>query len=464
MIQKFTPKTLLPYLTILFFQIQIQAQTGCPGCQVNIPGGLSTDTIYLNDFPDAQVNMPYDVDLSFRLPMTTTPVAANDPSILPNIPLDEIKITGIGNLPAGLSYEPNQEVYDLPDETDGCAKICGTPLIPGTYLLDIFLEVKISFLVQNTSFQKVLVVTGGTSNNNGFSTDQNIGCGELVVEFENNISSNGNDGYSYQWDFGNGITSLDENPVSQSYPPGSYEVNYQAIVDTFGFLLTNITVTDSDCNDILSALDLYLVLEDPAGNIISTDDISNTNPPVQFPLNYEIGPGNYTLTVMDSDSGIDGNDDVCGIFTINQLTGSSMSSGGADIELTIIHPVDTIQTTDSIYVFPEPDAPTISVLSLNNNCLGDTVTLTASESTNIQWFVDGNEIPGETAQQLQVASTGIYTVSFTNDFGCDNTSIEEEIIFNENPPEPEFVDDNTNLLTLDSGIDILPNYAFQWYF
>jgi len=73
MMQKFTLKTFLPFLTILFFQIQIHAQTGCPGCQINLPSGLSADTIYLDDFPDAAVNTPYDVDLSFRLPMTTTP-------------------------------------------------------------------------------------------------------------------------------------------------------------------------------------------------------------------------------------------------------------------------------------------------------------------------------------------------------------------------------------------------------
>lgn len=465
MMQKFTPKTFLPFLTILFFQLQIHAQIGCPGCQVNLPSGLASDTIYLDDLPDGEVNMPYDVDLSFRMPMTTTPVAANDPSILPNIPLDEIKITGIGNLPAGLSYEPNQGVYDLPNETDGCAKICGIPLIPGTYELEIFLEVKISFLTQNTSFQKILVVNGGSSNNNGFSTNQNIGCGELVVDFENNISSFGNSGYSYQWDFGNGTTSLDENPASQTYTPGSYEVNYQAIIDTFGFFLTNVTVTESDCNDILSALDLYLVLEDPDGNVISTANVGNTNPPVMFPLNYEIGAGNYTLTVMDEDGGIDGGDDVCGVFTINQLTGTMMSSGGADIELTIIHPVDTIQTTDSIFVYPVPDAPTISVVpSDQNNCVGDTITLMASQTSNIQWYMDGNEIPGETNQILVATVTGIYTVSYTNEFGCSNVSISEDVMFYENPPVPEFVDDNTNLLSLDAGITILPNYDFQWYF
>ena len=223
-------------------------------------------------------------------------------------------------------------------------------------MLEIFLEVKISFITQNTSFQKIMVVNGGTSNNNGFSTDQNIGCGELTVDFSNNIPSNGNDGITYQWDFGNGTSSIDENPVSQTYStPGAYEVNYQAIVDTIGHFLTNIEVTSSDCNDILSALDLYIVWQDPTGFVILTDHIQNTDPPVQFPVNYEIGPGNYTLTVMDEDGGIDGNNDVCGIFTVNQLTGATMSSGGADIALTIIHPVDTVQTTDSIFVYPIPE-------------------------------------------------------------------------------------------------------------
>ena len=462
--QKITPKTLLPFLTILFLQIQLQAQTGCPGCQINLPAGLSADTIYLDDFPDGEVNVAYETDLSFRLPMTTTPVAANDPTIFPNIPLDEIKITGIGNLPTGLSYEPNQEVYDLPNETDGCAKICGTPLLPGTYMLEIFLEVKISFLTQNTSFQKILVIAGGTSNNVGFSTNQNIGCGEVVVDFQNNISSNGDDGYSYKWDFGNGATSINENPVSQTYStPGNYEVNYEAIVDTFGYLLTNITVTESDCNDILSALDLYLVLEDPDGNVVSTSNIGNTNPPVQFPLNYEIGEGNYTLTVMDEDGGIDGGDDVCGVFTINQLTGTMMSSGGADIELTIFHPVDTIQTTDSILVYPLPDIPMI-INPAAAACPGDSIILTSSQTENNQWLVNGDVIQGATETQFVVFESGIYNVMVTNEFGCSAISSDSEITIFDELPTPEFIDDNTNMLSLVPDIEILPDFTFQWYF
>ena len=465
MIQKFTPKTLLPFLTIFFLTIQLQAQTGCPGCQINVPAGLPADTIYLDDFPDGAVNEAYETDLSFRLPMTTTPVAANDPTVFPNIDLDQIKITGIGNLPPGLSYEPNQEVYELPGETDGCAKICGTPLLPGTYMIDIFLEVKISFLVQNTSFQKILVITGGSSNNDGFSTDQSIGCGEVAVNFQNNIPSNGVDGFSYSWDFGNGTTSIDENPVTQIYStPGSYPVTYQAVVDTFGYLLTNITVTDSDCNDILSALDLYLVLEDPSGNVVSTANIENTNPPVQFPLNYEIGAGNYTLTVMDEDGGINGGDDICGIFTINQLTGMSMSSGGTDIELTILHPVDTIQTIDSIHVYPTPDEPVISSIGNEITCEGDSIILMSSQDENNQWFLDGAEIPGGNTSELVVYESGMYSVMYTNEFGCSSSAEALAVSFSTNPMIPEFEDDNTNLLSLSPNIEVLPDYAFQWYY
>jgi len=49
MIKKFTLSTLfLSLLFSIFFATNLQSQTGCPGCQVDVPIGMAEDTLYLD--------------------------------------------------------------------------------------------------------------------------------------------------------------------------------------------------------------------------------------------------------------------------------------------------------------------------------------------------------------------------------------------------------------------------------
>ena len=62
--------TLPIFFLSLTFSISIttnlQAQNGCPGCQVAVPGNLASDTLYLDDVPDGITNTAYQEDISFR--------------------------------------------------------------------------------------------------------------------------------------------------------------------------------------------------------------------------------------------------------------------------------------------------------------------------------------------------------------------------------------------------------------
>ncbi len=464
MLHKFIP----PYFFLLLsfiFAFPITSQSQCPDCQISLPGNLGIDTIYLDTVPTGSVNLAYAEDVSFRLPKTTTPVAANDSTIQGGITLDEIRILFISNLPPGLEWETNEDVYFPADETDGCVRICGTPLAPGTYVLDIVLEVKVLFITQESTFQRTIVVLPSTTVNDGFTMTNSAGCGEVTVSFENNVPSNGNSGFSYDWDFGNGNTSNSENPADQTYStPGTYPIDYQTVIDTSGYVLTKIRVIESDCADIFGgAPDIYLDIIDPNGNSTVTASIDNTDPPVEFNFNMPLIDGNYTLVVKDEDGGLGGLDDECDFYSFNKFSNGILVNGSSSVELSILHPVDTIRTTDSVYVYPVPDQPQLSYEVPLAWCEGENVFFSSSYSSGNQWMLNGVPINGATESFYQAWETGSYSVVYTNGFGCKAESEVEEIILNALPAVPTF-NDQDNILEVVVPGNLPADYSLQWYY
>ena len=280
---------------------------------------LSNDTIYLSPAPDGEAFQPYDADLSFRLPLTTTPIAATDPNVPPGLNIDEFNITGVTNLPPGLSYEFNETNFIPTEETDGCVKLCGTPVVADSFFVEVQVTAVVFGIPNQASFTVPVYIAPVGSSTDGFSMSNNSGCGETTVEFTNNNPSNGNAGFSYFWNFGNGETSTLENPDPVTYTePGTYVVDYQASVDTIGFILTMITVEDSDCDDLIGDPDFFVIVSDPNGEEIYTSGtIDDTPPPVTFVVNIPLTTGNYSIEVRDSELvGSAG----CGSVNFNQNT------------------------------------------------------------------------------------------------------------------------------------------------
>ena len=241
-------------LVCFFFLVTVLAwtQEGCPGCEVSLPEDLPEDTIFLSAATPGQANVYYDNDLSFRLPKTTTPVAAIDSTTPPNLPISSFEIVSVGNLPPGLRWEANQRVFNTSEETDGCVKFCGTPLLPGLYMVEVVVEAQVVILTERTSFSFPLLIQPSVSSSEGFRMINNVGCGELEVTFINMLPSNGMEGFSYRWDFGNGLISEEENPGPLTFDQaGTYVVDYQAVIDTADFLLTKVVIEDTNCSDIL---------------------------------------------------------------------------------------------------------------------------------------------------------------------------------------------------------------------
>jgi hypothetical protein len=441
----------------------LQAQSGCPGCVVTLPT-LAADTIYLGAAPNGRAGEHYEADISFRMPKTTTPVAANDSTVAPGITISQINITSVTNLPPGLSWQANKTEFNVATETDGCVRFCGTPLQPGLYEVEVVVTAKIFVISRTTSFSFPIYIAPAVSATEGFTMENGSGCGEVTVDFNNRVKSNNRKGFSYLWNFGNGQTSIDENPFSQTYrQPGNYLVNYRAIVDTAGFFLTGIRVEKVSCTDFLGRPDVYVEILNPKDSVIfRSETVNNATMPVSVSARIPIGEGNYKIRVRDEDDGLGGAYDECGTVTFNRLSGGSLEGVDFKTTITLIHPVDTIRSQDTVRVFAQPTPPTLSGYNGAKLCQGDSVRLRTNYTTNLQWFKDSSSIFTATNATYAATETGTYRVQYTSAQGCRAVSQPLSLNFAVPPAPPVFTNTNNQLRLFDVA-QLPASYHAEWF-
>lgn len=459
-------KSLISAMMLLFgIASWAQGQNACPTCTTQLPDPLPADTLYLAPAPNGRVGEFYSANISFRVPRTTTPVAAVDTTVTPGITINRITITGLTNLPAGLSFELPQAVFNLPDSTDGCVNICGMPLQPGTYLVNVTLTAQVFVLSQQSTFTFPIVIEPAQSITDGFTMNNASGCGPVTVNFENNVLSGGNPGFSYFWDFGNGNFSPEENPVPQTYStPGQYRVQYRAIVDTVGHILTKVRILQVGCTDLFNAPDLKIFLYAPdSSEVFVSQEFQNATLPLEVLINAPIGEGNYRLRVLDLDNGIlGGADDECGAITFNRTLSGELDGGTLRAFLELINPVDTIVSVDTVEVFPLPATPFIFGVPNGPLCDGELLSLSVNYPDGVQWYRDSLPVlPGD-APVLELSTSGNYYVSYTSEYGCRVYSNLAYVEFEPLPTVPAFTVGQNRLTLFDPAA--LPAFAFlQWY-
>lgn len=453
---------LFPIFMLGIFSFESNAQTGCPGCAISLPS-LPADTIYLGTAPDGVAGQYYDGDMSFRMPKTTTPVNATDPSTPAGLPISNITIVAVVNVPPGLNWEANQTSFNPNNQTDGCVKFCGTPLQPGTYEVEVFVTATVLTLSQSTSFSFPIVIAPANSTTEGFSMQNNAGCGQVTASFENNLPSNGVQGFTYSWDFGNGTNSALENPSPVTYDqPGVYEVNYTANIDTFGYKVTTVRVLDTGCDDVVLNIppDLYLKVKDPLGNLVVTTAVQdNVAFPAIFNINLPLIDGTYELEVRDEDTF---GSESCGYVYFTKTNTEVLVSGELSVKVDIIHPVTTVQSTDFVTVFEQPAAPVIMPDGSVELCAGEEIDLVADYEQNLQWYQDTTVLFGENAQSLHVDHAGVFWVEYTSLDGCKVQSEMVEVSLLPLPNPPTFnVTGNEYAI---ANPDLLPaDYSLQWF-
>ncbi len=460
---------LLFAVIILFTPFVTMAQNACPGCSVNVPAGLPADTIYLPSLPDGEEGQPYNHDYSFRMPVTTTPVAAIDSTTPAGLPISKIEILDLTGLPPGMDWTPSQWVFEPATQSDGCIRICGIPETSDSFVLLVKIKVSVFFLSQEAEFPLRLYIAPEVSSTVGFDMSHFTGCGSVTTAFVNNIPSNGNSGISYEWNFGNGSTSVSENPDPVLFDvPGVYPISYKATIDTVGYLLQSVTILEVECVDQLGlgAPDLYLLINGPSGQNLfdSSPDVTNATLPLIFPVNLLLDDGNYTLEVWDEDSGLKGGDDLCGTISFNILSDGTLVSGGFKIILNIVHPVDIIESKDTVTVYEQPATPLLTAPNGLTKCIGNTTPLELISSSPVynQWLLNGNPIDNATDSVWIATTSGIYAVEITTPDGCTAISDPVDVSIYPLPASPIYGNTN-NLLTLLDTATLPDPYVLQWY-
>lgn len=454
--------------TLLFCFQTLSAQSGCPGCQTNLPANLPEDTLYLQNIPDGQAGEPYSQDVSFRMPKTTTPVYAVDSITPPGLTISKIEIISVDGLPQGLYWEPNQWEFQTADETDGCIKICGTPTESDSFVLTVTVKATVLFLVQEKSFPMRMYIAPKVSITDGFSMTNYIGCGSTVVTFENNVPSGGAGGFTYVWDFGDNTGYEGENPPPHTYSEaGVYFVNYHATVDTAGYILESVRVLEVECVDQLGAgvPDLYLLIKAPDGTTIfnSSPSVNNTPLPYTFPIGLTLGEGNYTVFVADEDSGLKGSDDDCGTVPFNILSGDTLVAGGMTVILDIQHPVEEIESQDTVIVYLLPITPVVTAPDGLTACEGsDSLILVSSYGAGNQWILNDEPIDEANEFLYQPVESGTYQVQVSDANGCTAISQPKEISIYPLPVVPAFSNLDNSLRLFDT-LALPVEYSLQWY-
>ncbi len=463
--------TLSLILGLLAFN-RLDAQL-CGPCTIDY--GYAVPGVYPDTLPPATAGEYYESDITFVMQADTTIDVVgtldflNYHILVPvGAPYGMHVSTNLGDLP--VDYDPDVSLY-------GCARVCGTPLVPGWYEVTVPLIATLEYPGgdQSAEYSIFIEVLPAAIADGGIIPSVTYGCDPVDVDFETSIHSAGVDGFAYSWDFGNGSTSSSEFPSTQTYyaiggAETQYIVEHTVTIDTIGYQLDYVTVLTSGCDDcaffgctgLIEAEkpDLYIKIDDLG--LSTWPGFEDTNPPVTFSLGIPLDPAHiYTMQMKDYDTGAAGGDDNCGSFTFNgdDVGVTVLSAGSHSVEISISHPVISYTFYDTITVYPAVIAPDINLTGITVFCEGDSAILSTEEvaDINYQWFNDGDEIPGANASDYTVFSSGVYHLVATGVGGCyaesDTTAI--EVYANPSPPAILVI---ANVLSTTSIWDV------QWYY
>ena len=376
--------------------------------------------IYPNSLPSGIVGQSYGTDVTFVMPLDTLGYNFTNFDILSV------------SLPVGLTWQCNNSAtncnYNPQVSQYGCVHINGTPLLTGQYTIDITVIADLT-VVQGYPFtfqiyMEVLPSTTSVSNN-GFDMTGSSGCAPITVDFTNN-----NPGMlSYYWNFGNGNTSLSENPVPQVYTsPGDYLVYYtswNSIDTTNVYTLSNLHINSlSNYGNSFPSYenaDAYFKLFQNGNLIYQSNIIGDQNPPVEWTTSININPANsYVFEIWEADASYGepllGADDYMGSHTLNINGCVGCGAGTSNFNYTInhqvIYPSPNVVAQDTIHVYGHPPTPIITYDQSSH-------TITTPDLGYVyQWYFNGSPIAGATNATHVVYFSGIYDVVAINPTSC----------------------------------------------
>jgi len=459
-------------LLFIVFTVHV-SKAQCPGCvtDTTCTHNPVKPTICPNVLPDGYAMQPYEADLSFFLPAQFQDSATGF-----NVTLNELHVTGVVGMPYGLQFQSSSATNifypssNPPASERGCARFCGTPLIPGNYIVTVYVTAYVTVLGMNQTsddaFEIPVTILPNPSSNAGFTISNPMGCAPLSTQFTAQHASNGNPAYSYAWDFGNGNQSSLETPPAQSYTtPGNYIVTLQTTIDTFAYTISSVHIVNSDCDDPFDDPDYYIKIRRNSTEIFNNSGSfvsNNTSPTFNFtPIILE--DSTYYINVWENDDFMGGGqagDDECGTVSFNGHAAGphTLTSGSLAITFAIDHAVLQFDDVDTIVVYPLPQILSYSAFPDDTACVSDSIRLSVSGGDAWQWYQNGAAIINADEQDYFPATSGDYHVAVSNSFGCQIQSNVLAVKINPNPPYPSFYPSGNQLITTLTG------YSYQWYF
>jgi len=290
--------------------------------------------------PNAVQGEPYSSTATFNLPPSVV-----DPGSGLEATLLTVTITSVTGLPFGLEFSPNNPdgVYQPGDgEYYGCSVVCGTPLVSGSFFVDINVSVLVSAFgfqqTVNESFSLPLIVEPGEGGDgpSSFALSANQGCAPLTIQGTNLVEGSG---ATYAWDFGNGQTSTEFNPSFTYDAAGTYTVSVQTDVTELALTQVNITTLGGgwgqDIEDVFGSPDPYFVLSGPEGGIYTSAYADGDETPTLGGFSIPLDAGTtYNIAFYDSD----------GVFTGDDFLGSSDFTPTEGGDLTVSNSTTAILT------------------------------------------------------------------------------------------------------------------------
>ncbi len=409
----------------MFFAGIISTNAQCPTCTPDLTCTNTTGTPQICPAipPNATTGAYYEQVMTFFIPTDVV-----DPSSGVNATLLQMTITDVSGIPFGLEFTMNDAdgiFYPPQGENYGCATICGTPVLPGTY--DIVISITalaeaFGFQVtQNDSFIITLIVEQGPGGTSTFSFDQSAGCGSIDVDYVATIGGDASQLTTYTWDFGNGQAGTSADPAPVNYgAPGTYTAALQTVISNYVITSVNLAGVSGnwggDIDDLINSADPYFTINNSAGIALYTSETVNNQTSTSFSnINYTLSNPPYTITFWDSDDITQ--DDNLGTSSFNIGVGSQSFNSGNGTSGTIniaLSEVTNISASTDISVFPQPDAG-LSVSGNVISCSNDTL-------PTYFWYYDGVLISGESGSSLTMIESGYYSVYVQNEFGCSFTS------------------------------------------
>jgi gliding motility-associated-like protein len=279
------------------------------------------------------------------------------------------------------------------------------------------------------------------------------GCSPLLATF--NDASSGNPS-THSWDFGDGGTSTDPNPLHNYANPGTYTVT---------LTISNGSVTDTEVKT-----NFITVFRNPTANYIITIDTICSGTSVNFQDNSIPGDGSITQHEWDFN---DGTPSVTGLSVVNHIFNNTFSQLIAYVPILLItdaNGCNSIFSSDSIFVHPLATAS--FGIGTNSSCALPANFFFTNSSTGpsiYNWNFGDPGSSSNTSTQATPSHTfntaGSYLVTLTNGaIGCEAT---DTMTLNITPPNASFTAQDTVCrrdTVFFSNTSTPSNASFQWNF